>query len=104
MVTAVFRALGRRVVESLVTLFAVLGFCCVPLGSKTGLQHTLTLAGTRPVREATTGVLSALTHVRTLIVTTLLEEAEGAEPLPIPSGRSTGGSPVRPIPPHLKRP
>lgn len=101
-IAAVFGTAGRRAVDSLVTLFAVLGFCSVPLGSKTGFQHTVALLETRPAREAASGLISAVNQVRALFTKTFLRETLHTEPLPIPSGRSTGNAPVRAIPPRLR--
>jgi hypothetical protein len=49
---AVFGVAGRRAVEILVGLFAVLGFVYVPLGEKTALQHLVAIGSTSAVRDA----------------------------------------------------
>lgn len=56
--------LGRRALDALLVLFAVLGFCYVPLGKKTGLQHVKALFGTAPAREAGQELLEAGFKVR----------------------------------------
>jgi hypothetical protein len=93
----VFGAFGRRAVESVVVLFAVLGFGFVPLGSKTGLEHTLALSQTRPARDAAAGLVSALDRVRTLVVRAVVPDAPGS-PLPLPSS----GTAVSRVLPRLK--
>jgi len=94
----VFGTMGRRAVESVVALFAVLGFCFVPLGSKTGFEHTLALLRTDTVQEALEGLGGAVGRARTLLVRSLLPEARPTRPLPIP----TSSAPVRPVPPPLR--
>jgi hypothetical protein len=42
---------GRRLLEGLVALFALLGFAFVPLGEHTGLEHLKAIAST-PRRSA----------------------------------------------------
>ena len=91
-----FGTLGRRAVDSVVALFAILGFCFVPLGSKTGLEHTLALLRTASVREAGAGVLTALGRARSLLLETLVPARTDTAPLPMPSG-----SAVRAVPPPL---
>lgn len=82
-----FGTLGRRLTEGLVGLFALLGFCFVPLGSRTGLEHTLSFIGTPSVREAGAGLWSKVLRVRSLIAEKVLPdppepEAAEAEPRP----------------------
>jgi hypothetical protein len=97
----VFGNAGRRALESVVAVFALLGFCFVPLGTKTAFQHTLALLQTPPAREAGAGFLAAIAKARALVVDTFFSEPSEAAPLPIPSGRSTSETPVRPVPPRL---
>lgn len=78
--------------------FALLGFGLVPLGSKTGLEHTLALFRTAPARDAADGFVSALGKARDLLVGALMPRPpETAEALPLPSA----GTAVRPVPPPL---
>lgn len=44
---SVFLTAGRRLVSLVVLSFAALGFLAVPIGDKTGYEHTRTLLGTR---------------------------------------------------------
>jgi hypothetical protein len=99
----VFGNAGRRTLESVVAVFALLGFCFVPLGSKTAFQHTLALLQTPPAREAGAGFLMALAKARALLVETFLSGPSETAPLPLPSGRSTSEAPVHPVPPRLPR-
>jgi hypothetical protein len=83
-----------------VIAFALLGFGLVPLGSKTGLQHTLTLLQTAPARDAASGFVAALGKARELLVQSVAPATPqpATEALPLPS---TGGA-VRPVPPKLR--
>ncbi|HMR74163.1 MAG TPA: hypothetical protein PKD61_03595 [Polyangiaceae bacterium] len=56
--------LGRRATEAALVLFAALGFCFVPLGKKTGLEHAKALLATDAAREAGEGVADAFVRVR----------------------------------------
>lgn len=89
--------MGRRAVESVVALFAILGFCFVPLGSKTGFEHTLALLNTASAREAGSGLISAIGQARTLLIDLLAPQTRTVTPLPLPSA-SAG---VRAVPPPL---
>lgn len=91
--------MGRRAVESVVFVFALLGFCCVPLGSKTGFEHTLALLETSTMREAGAGLLSMLDRARAAIVRWFERKPSETTPLPLPSGRSSDA--VEPVPPDL---
>lgn len=93
-----FGTVGRRAVDSVVALFAILGFCFVPLGEKTGFEHTLALVQTVPAREAGVGLLNAVSRARALLVSLLSRPTPGTEPLPLPSSSSG----VRAVPPPLK--
>jgi hypothetical protein len=48
----VIQRLARRAIEGLVALFALLGFCCVPLGDKTALEHAGAILRTQAALEA----------------------------------------------------
>lgn len=56
--------LGRRALDALVVLFAVLGFCFVPLGKKTGLEHAKAMLSTGAAKEAGAELLEASRRVR----------------------------------------
>jgi hypothetical protein len=44
--------LGRRAIDLLVVLFALLGFAFVPLGKHTALEHVVAIFSTSPARDA----------------------------------------------------
>ncbi len=60
--------LGRRAIEGALVLFAALGFCFVPLGKKTGLDHARAMLSTGAAKEAGAGVAEAFTRLRQRIV------------------------------------
>ncbi len=51
--------LGRRALDLVIGLFALLGFFYVPLGPRTGFEHVKAIVATRPAREACRGLVSA---------------------------------------------
>lgn len=95
-----FGTMGRRAIESVVGLFAVLGFGCVPLGSKTGWEHTLALVRTAPAQDAAAGLVRAFARARARVVSVLPapDGESGAPQLPRPNPST---APVRPVPPRL---
>ncbi|MEO6602197.1 MAG: hypothetical protein ABIQ16_20115 [Polyangiaceae bacterium] len=58
------RVLGRRGFEAGISLFAILGFCCVPLGSRTGLEHAKAIFGTPAAKRAGLELVEAFARVR----------------------------------------
>jgi hypothetical protein len=60
----VLRVLGRRGFEAGLSLFAILGFCYVPLGSHTGLEHAKAVFGTPAAKRAGVELLDAFARVR----------------------------------------
>jgi hypothetical protein len=66
---AVVGNLGRRAMEALVLLFALLGFVFVPLGKKTGLDHALAIVSTRAVTDAVRETAAALARARERLFT-----------------------------------
>ncbi|MEO8902728.1 MAG: hypothetical protein ABI488_11920 [Polyangiaceae bacterium] len=58
------RVLARRGLEAGISLFAVLGFCYVPLGSHTGLEHAKAVFCTPAAKRAGVELLEALARVR----------------------------------------
>lgn len=93
--------MGRRAVESVVALFALLGFAFVPLGSKTGLEHSIALVGTPTAREAAAGLLTALHKARLLVMRALTAPERAGTPFPLPSTARDPSRGVRPVPPPL---
>jgi hypothetical protein len=63
--------LARRAIEALVALFALLGFCFVPLGEKTALGHLSAMARTEPAAEAARGLLDAARHAKKRLLSEL---------------------------------
>lgn len=84
----------------MVGLFALLGFAFVPLGSKTGLEHTLAVLGTPSVREAANGLMIALDKAKTKLVEAFVPSSRENLPLPLPGERGRGRN-VRPVVPTL---
>ncbi len=56
--------LGRRGVEAAISLFAVLGFCYVPLGGHTGFEHVKAVFSTPAAKRAGAELIEALSRVR----------------------------------------
>lgn len=67
-----FGIAGRRLAESVVALFAVLGFAFVPLGRKTALEHSrdilTTPAALNAVRELGSAVLRLRGRLMDLVI------------------------------------
>jgi len=96
-----FGSLGKRLVEGVVGLFAVLGFLYVPLGRHTGFEHAKAVFSTPAAASAFQELSTAMLDLRERAV----ELVTGHEPRPVtpPPDRSHGSSPQpRPIPPKLK--
>lgn len=93
-----FGNLGRRLAEGVVGLFAILGFCYVPLGSRTGLEHTVAVLSTPAATAAFEDVSRAVLELRKRAVDFVSGHA-AAELKP----REGGSEPEpRPVPPKLK--
>src|SRR6187551_2590980 len=92
---AVLGVLGRRGVEASISLFAVLGFCYVPLGGHTGLEHAKAVFSTPAAKRAGAELLDALLRVRGKLTGEVQEFAKGgpdATPPPLPSPKRGGGA------------
>lgn len=85
----------------MVGLFALLGFAFVPLGSKTGLEHTLAVLATPSVREAASGLMIAIDKAKTRLVEAFVPSARDKLPLPLPAGERANGHGVKPVVPAL---
>ncbi|MEI9942279.1 MAG: hypothetical protein WDO69_34110 [Pseudomonadota bacterium] len=86
--------LGRRGVEAAISLFAVLGFCYVPLGGRTGFEHAKAVFSTPAAKRAGTELLDALNRVRGKLTGEVQEFAAGgpdATPPALPTPKRTGG-------------
>jgi hypothetical protein len=55
----VIHRVGRRALEALAAFFAVLGFCTVPLGQRTGLEHTRAILRSEPAQAAARDLVGA---------------------------------------------
>jgi len=76
---AVLGVLGRRGVEASISLFAVLGFCYVPLGGHTGFEHAKAVFTTPAAKRAGAELLDALIRVRAKL-TGEVQQFAGAGP------------------------
>ena len=85
------RVLGRRGLEAGISLFAVLGFCYVPLGSRTGLEHAKAIFGTPAAKRAGAELVQAFARVRGRLTSEVQDLATGAAsaaPAPLPAHKS----------------
>jgi hypothetical protein len=93
--------LGRRLVEGVVGLFAVLGFLYVPLGRHTGFEHAKAVFSTPAAAAAFQELSGAMLDLRERAV----ELVTGHDPRPVasplPPAKGSGRQP-RPVPPTLK--
>ncbi|MEI9948157.1 MAG: hypothetical protein WDO74_04070 [Pseudomonadota bacterium] len=69
--------LGRRGVEAGISLFAVLGFCYVPLGGHTGFEHVKAVFSTPAAKRAGAELVEALIRVRGKLTGEVQEFAGG---------------------------
>jgi hypothetical protein len=92
---------GRRVVEALVALFALLGFALVPLGRKTALEHTRDIFSTPAAMTAFRELGSAALRLREKLTGAVLGPT--TPPTPAPSG-GPGAVPAAPGAPQAKVP
>jgi hypothetical protein len=74
----VIQRLGRRALEALVALFALLGFAFVPLGQRTALEHAKSILSTQAAAEAGRELLQAGVKLRQR----LLEVAQRPKAVP----------------------
>ncbi|MEP7051135.1 MAG: hypothetical protein ABJB12_12325 [Pseudomonadota bacterium] len=89
------RVLGRRGLEAGISLFAILGFCYVPLGSRTGLEHAKAVFGTAAAKRAGAELFEAFARVRGK----LTEEAQA-----LATGNASATPPSLPPPHHAAHP
>jgi hypothetical protein len=64
----VLNRIGRRGLELLIALFALLGFFYVPLGKKTGFEHAKAIFSTRPAQEAGREIVQAGDRIKTKMI------------------------------------
>jgi hypothetical protein len=94
----VFGLAGRRLAEGVVTLFALLGFACVPLGKKTAFEHTLDIFTTPAARNAWQELQSATARLRDRLVGSVLHASDSERAV-----EPTGAKPELPDLPPKKR-
>jgi hypothetical protein len=82
----VLGVLGRRGVEAGISVFALLGFCYVPLGGHTGLEHAKAIFSTPAAKRAGGELMEAFTHLRSKLSGEAVQFA-GSEALGAPSAQ-----------------
>jgi hypothetical protein len=109
----VFGGLARRGLEAVISAFALLGFCCVPLGKHTALEHAKSIFSTPAAERALAELASTFARVRTKLNLELSQFGSTLSTTGAPAGssaeRGKGAAPehsrhaVEPIPhpPHL---
>jgi hypothetical protein len=105
---AVLSVLGRRGLEAAISAFALLGFCYVPLGQHTGLEHAKAIFATPAAKRAGGELIEAFARVRSKLTGEAAQFASG-DPAPSssppPSTRhGEGGRPERGHHPTEPRP
>jgi len=98
----VLGVLGRRGVEACISLFAVLGFCYVPLGGHTGFEHAKAVFTTPAAKRAGAELLAALIRVRAKLTGEVQAFATGHEPeaTPPPLPTPKHGAGLHPVHAH----
>lgn len=98
--------LGRRCFESVVGLFAVLGFLYVPLGHHTGFEHAKavlsTPAASAAIADITTTALSLRERALAYVTGRIPEPTPAAPAAPPISSTPARRSEPRAVPPKLK--
>ncbi len=103
------RLLGRRGLEAAISGFALLGFCYVPLGGHTGLEHAKAIFGTPAAKRAGVELLEAFAKVRARLSGEAAQFAgsqagelgSSGSPRPTHHERAHLGSEPKPHPPAL---
>jgi hypothetical protein len=75
---------GRRLLEGLVALFALLGFAFVPLGEHTGLEHLKAIASTPAAERAARELVQASAELRQRLTRALVTDAKSRKQNPLP--------------------
>jgi hypothetical protein len=91
-------------VEAGISLFAVLGFCYVPLGGHTGFEHAKAVFSTPAAKRAGVELLDALLRVRAKLtgeVQAFAGAGPDATPPALPPPKRAGGSHSEP-PQHAR--
>lgn len=95
----VLGSLGRRAVEAVVALFALLGFFFVPLGQHTGFEHAKAVFTTPAAGRAVRELGQALIALRARLASGLTSEAERNAKRPALPRDENG---PKPVPPELR--
>ena len=90
---------GRRLLEGLVALFALLGFAFVPLGEHTGLEHLKAIASTPAAERAATELVQAGAHLRQRLTRALVSGSSSQRRDSIPELPEPD---LRPEPPNAR--
>jgi len=100
---------SRRLVESVVGLFAILGFLYVPLGRHTGFEHAKAIfstpAASAAIEEVTTSAWGLRQRAVDFVTARLSATPSGSEndaPNSQVSPKTHGHEQPRPVPPKLK--
>lgn len=95
--------LGQRLVSLVVGVFALMGFCLVPLGERTALGHLMALGRTEAAQRFAQGLWAGL---RTVAGELEAVTEEGARPPPPPAGepRASEHTPRAPAAPRRAPP
>lgn len=97
---------GRRLVEGVVGLFALLGFVYVPLGQHTGFEHARAVLSTPAASAAIEDLTTTATRLRGQAIGYLTGRAPApfgqAEPRAAEPPSPKKGEAPRPVPPKLK--
>jgi hypothetical protein len=98
-----FRNLGRRLVESVVGLFAVLGFVYVPLGQHTGFEHARAVLSTPAAAAAIDDLTTTALGLRQRVIDFISGRlsAPTGNMAEAPKAHPVSAQP-RPVPPKLK--
>jgi hypothetical protein len=79
----VLTRIGRRALELVVALFALLGFFYVPLGKKTGFEHVKAIFSTPPAKEAGRDLVQAGDRIKAKMLDEVQsEKADAGAPSP----------------------
>jgi hypothetical protein len=108
----VLSLLGRRGLEAGISVFAVLGFCYVPLGQHTGFEHAKAIFSTPAAKRAGGELIEAFTRVKSKLTGEAAPFASSeAAPSSVPASprHGDGAHPEhthhlaepKPRPPHL---
>jgi hypothetical protein len=98
--------IGRRLGESIVGLFAILGFVYVPLGRHTGFEHAKAVLSTPAAAAAIDDLWRTAVDLRQRAIDFVTQRAAGPS-LPSPSEAANQPPPSparapRPVPPKLR--